>query len=151
VISEPSSSPNDRAMSVVLAGKRREELRRKVECKDLNSSDGEGPAGVRGCLLCLYLETITAAPLRRLARVYVPSSHPAVPPHSIVTLQSETAGKAKWYMGIVVEPKEVVKARYINTKKGIPFPKNEWYLQNFSTPASMTLCQMTQINTISPL
>jgi hypothetical protein len=54
-------------------------------------------------------------------------------------------------MGIVVEPNEEEKARYINEGKGVSFSRNEWYLQNFSTPVSMTKYQMTQVNTISPL
>jgi hypothetical protein len=38
--------------------------------------------------------------------VYVSLSHFAHSPHLIVAEQSETAEMVKWYMGIVVEPKE---------------------------------------------
>jgi hypothetical protein len=71
----------------------------------------------------LYLEIITALLRRYLARAYVLSSLLAAPSHLIVASHSEIAEKVKWYMGIVVEPKEVKKARYIN--KGKLFRSNE--------------------------
>lgn len=69
---------------------------------------------MQGRPFCLYLETINAA----LPSAYVCTVvATAIPPHSIVAVQSETAEKVEWYMGIVVEPKEVEKARYINKRK----------------------------------
>lgn len=122
-------------------------------CNDLNSSAEEGSAilaRMQGRPLCVSPNNycFTAAPLDACVCTVIATCNPFA---LNCCLQSESAGKVKWYMGIVVEPNEEEKASYNNKRKGVPFTRNEWYLQNFSTPAIMIQYQMTQVNTISPL
>ena len=71
----------------------------------------------------MYFQTVAASLLRRLARMYVPSSQPVISSHLIVALQSETAGKVKWYMGIVVEPNEEEKSKVYQQRERCFVPK----------------------------
>lgn len=74
------------------------------------------------CKLALFarnLEIITASLLRRLAHVYVLSSHPAIPSHVIVASQSETAGELEMVYGYRYRTERRRKRQGISTQSKV--------------------------------